>query len=228
MAEEKVAPPPYAIVADIDSVFSRLRNIPDPGEVTNGWLVARKLASNTQPGAVKGMLQWLGVVNVKGVTVDGVWDQLRAPQTRRETLEKLVQVSYAAVFEQFDDISEATKEDLEGAFISAYRTGSPTRPLGCFVALCRHAGIELKNVKVTSRADKTPAKKDKEAPRPQTGRKSAEKTAAGTRDSEGSSGVPAATISLSVQIPPEWTQEQIRERILLVRRALAGGDDDAA
>lgn len=49
---------------------------------------------------------------------------------------------------------------------------------------------------------------------------------------QGSSGreQPAGAVSvhLQVEIPAEWSDEQVRQRIALVRQALVGGSDDSA
>ena len=137
---EKKRPPPYASGADVDRLFERMRAFEDPGEISTKWVEDSGLAE-AQASGIVGVLKWLKVFDENGKTL-GFWNALRVPAFREEVLSRLIQDSFAEVF-SLVDVPNASKQDLEGAFINAYSAEVPRRPVKCFLALCRHAGIEL-------------------------------------------------------------------------------------
>ncbi len=208
--------PPYASTVDLDTFFDKIRGLSDPETVTSKWVATYKLAAS-QPEGLVGALKWLNVIDRQGKS-QGVWTDLRTHK-RAETLERLVEEAYADVFNQID-VPEADRQALEGAFIHAYGSGNTVRPIACFLALCRHAGIETKAaVRQASRSATIPAaqtasvRADGAAPRSQ----STPQPKRAAADRHG-----GIAVTLNVEIPADWSDAQVRQRIELVRRAISG------
>lgn len=228
MAEDqgKRRRPPYATIAQIEALFERIGRMGDPGTVDKAWVENYKLAP-TQPQAIVALLRWLGVIDGDGKSV-GIWDDLRIPATRDAKLEELVRASYKEVFDLID-VSQATREDLEGTFIQAYKSGDPGRPVTCFIGLCKQAGIPMTADARSQKADDgaLPAKKVKKAekkePKRETAASKQKQSAGAGRDGKQKQ---AVTISVNVEIPAEWSEEQIRERLEAVRRATSESTEE--
>src|SRR5438876_293301 len=139
--QQKRQHPPYASAGDLQAFFERMGNMQEPTKVDNDWVESFNLAA-AQPSAIVSVLKWLKIVDQKGASL-GVWDEVRIPSSRQTKLEELVRESYSAIFNQFDEISKAGMSDLRGAFIRAYKSGDPGRPVTCFIALCNLAGIPI-------------------------------------------------------------------------------------
>jgi hypothetical protein len=193
-------------------------------QVANDWVESFGLAA-TQPSAIVSVLKWLGIVDQKGASL-GVWDDVRIASSRQAKLGELVRKSYDAIFDQFDEVSKASMEDLRGAFIRAYKSGDPGRPITCFIELCNQAGIPISAQPKTRRRKETHGKPSVS--------KRPTKTVKTEPGAPGASGKKrhrrptprvqqGVTISVNVEIPAEWSEEQIRERLDVVRRATEGG-----
>lgn len=215
-ATRSIARPPYASAGDIDQMFERIRTIAAPTELTGPWAKGFGLASDTPT-----VLKWLGVAK-DGKVDQGLWDEVRVPATRRGALDRLVRTAYAPIFDQVD-VSEASKDVLSGAFITKYKMGDPIRYVRAFLTLCRHAGIgagvdeadgETKVAAATTKSrpapKKAPAEPRRGDPAPAPSRL------------DGADARPA--IAVNVEIPASWTEEQIKERLATVRRALGEPD----
>jgi hypothetical protein len=214
--------PPEVAAGDIDKLFERMRTIAPPPKVDADWAKSFNLTDATI------ILNWLGLTKDGGVTDSGLWNRVRMPATRQASLSDLVRASYAKIFEQID-VSEATKEDLEGAFVNEYNLGDTGRYIRAFITFCRHAGIPV--AASDSRPDATPtapATLVRTGPGVRKATKQAPAVAAPRHVDGPLRKTPAARdgcISVSVEIPAEWTEEQIRERLAVVARVLAETDE---
>lgn len=211
--------PPYTSQADLDHLFDRMTTMREPREpVDSEWVKSFGLAA-TQPSAAVSALKWLGVVDDEGVST-GAWDELRNPETRRQTLKRLMEESYSEIFERID-VTGATPETLQGAFIIAYASGDPRRPITCFLSLCRHAGIETSMAdrrSGASRAERSDHPKRGEPKRTRT----REQPEVARRNAPPSIATePPISVSLNVEIPADWSDDRARDRIATIRSALA-------
>jgi Family of unknown function (DUF5343) len=201
--------------------------------VTSDWIENFNLA-NSQPAGIVSMLKWLRVTDESGQSL-GVWNKIRVPGQREDELGKLVRASYSAIFEAVE-VSSASRVDLEGAFISAYSAGAPGRLVNCFLALCRHAGIDTAVATrgltrsaggSTPAADRSANGNDGAGATPEGSRRAEQQSAQqkprrkGVKLDASSAGV---SVNLNVEIPAEWTEDQIRARIAAVTRALEPAD----
>jgi hypothetical protein len=217
MAQRK---PPYSSAAALDSFFDKIRTLGDPGTVDAKWAKTYGFEP-ALPSSIPTTLRWLGVIDDKGKT-QGVWNNLRPPATRSEVLAPMVRQAYHEVFDSID-LETANREVLEATFIHAYASGDVGRPITCFLTLCRHAGISIsaeasrsgrQSASNGAASVKVPAPKKMSAS--QAGRNQAP-----ARSPEvslvGRSGV---LINLTVEIPADWSTEQIAARIAEIKRAL--------
>ncbi len=215
--------PPYTSVSDVNAFFERVQTIAEPKppkKVDRAWIESYQFET-AHPSAIPSMLRWLGVIDDDGESM-GVWNDLRVDGTRQTTLARLVKEAYKGVVDAVD-VENATARDLRGAFVSAYSIGDPARHITCFLALCQQAGI--KTAAATARESKQ--KRDsKPSPKAGVSTKGASKTPMGkqreprrTVSDEG-----GVTVTLNVEIPASWTEDQIRERIAEVRRAVEPAD----
>jgi hypothetical protein len=217
---------PYTSVSDVDAFFERVQTIAEPKppkKVDSAWVETFGFKT-AHPSAIPSMLRWLGVINDDGEST-GVWNELRVDSTRQTTLEGLIKGAYSAIFDSVD-VDSASLRDLRGAFVSAYSLGVPTRQISCFLALCKQAGIKTA-VEATSReAKRNGEAKPKLKPTPKP--KAAETNGARTTSRRESRKVvtegSGINVTLNVEIPAAWTEDQIRERIAAVARALEPAD----
>jgi len=218
--------PPYTSVGDVDAFFERVERIAEPKpqkKVDTDW-VKNYGFDTAHPSAIPSMLKWLGVINDEGEST-GVWDKLRVGSSRQTSLEPLVRGSYKGIFDAVE-VESATRADLRGAFVSAYSVGDSTRHINCFLALCRHAGIKTadepksRESKAKQQSGEAKARRATDSQRP-AATKERPRAARQHRTAAGIS------VTLNVEIPAEWTEEQIRERIAAVTRAVesAGAGD---
>jgi hypothetical protein len=215
----KPAKPPYTSVSDVDAFFDRIGSIAEPKppkKVDTAWVQSYDFET-AHPSAIPAMLRWLGVIDQDGQST-GVWNKLRVE--RHATLEPLVKKAYKDIFEV--DVAKASDRDLRGAFISAYEIGESKRHIACFLALCAQGGIQT--------AQAVNGEEPRQAT--QTGR-AKKRTRSGGRSSNGSKLPTPPTppmnreigrsggmsITLNVEIPVDWNEDQIRERIATVSRA---------
>lgn len=209
---------PYTSVSDVDAFFNRIENIGEPKppkKVDTAW-VQNFGFETAHPSAIPTMLRWLGIINEE-LESTGVWNELRVDAKRKPTLERLVKEAYKGIFDVID-VSKASARDLRGAFVSAYSIGDPRRQINCFLALCRQAGIETAE-QASTREPKT-ANGAKPA-KPKVSSASGKAAAPKPPRKDAPSGV---TVTLNVEIPAEWTEEQIRERLAIVNRAAEQND----
>lgn len=215
---------PYTSVSDVDAFFERVETIGEPKppkKVDSAWVVSYQFKT-AHPHAIPSMLRWLGVIDDEGHST-GVWNELRVDASRETTLARLVKEAYRAVFDAVD-VEKATIRDLRGAFVSAYAIGDPGRQIKCFLALTRLAGIATAEEATPRERESKPTRDAKANHRPSSARNSANKDKANAtprreRHQRGPdpSGV---NITLNIEIPATWTEDQIRERIAAVTRAM--------
>jgi len=207
--------PPESATGDIDRVFERMRTLAPPAKIDQAWAT-----SFTLPDAVK-ILTFLGIAE-EGKPVDtALWNRVRLPASREEALGELVREAYKPIFDQIADVAEASREDIEGAFVNQYNLGDTGRYLRAFGAFCRHAGIsvpalEPRRAEVGSGGTKPPRTDPPARTKPQTPKPAAASTARDERGKPSTGG--SGSLTASVVISPEWTEEQIRERLALVKR----------
>lgn len=221
--------PPYTSVNDVDAFFDRVQTIAEPKppkKIDTAWVESYGFETG-HPSAIPSMLRWLGVVDDENEST-GVWDKLRVDNAREEALGGLVRDAYKPLFDAVD-VEKATARDLRGAFVSTYSIGDPARHIKCFLALCRHAGIPTAEAAQTrgtngkeqaaeSNSRSRPARKNETQPRKQRMHQ---------RQAPKLPGQPGVSITLNVEIPAEWTEEEIRERIAAVTRAAAPATGDS-
>jgi len=216
--KQKRRRPPYASETDLDAFFGRIATVADPGKVDTAWVKSFGWAK-AQPEAIVSVLKWLRIIDDKGKSL-GVWDEVRVVATRQAKLVDLIRSAYDGVFTRVD-VAQATTQDLNGAFVQAYQSGDPRRHITCFLALCKHAGIGTLAVATQSPPAPAGATTSGGAQRNPTGKRRAGKGSANGpgQDRTPKRGQPGSvTISVNVEIPADWSEEQIRERLETVRR----------
>jgi hypothetical protein len=210
--------PPYTSADAVDQFFSRIANIgePKPPKAIDSQWVEDFGFDTAHPAAIPSMLKWLGVIDEEGVST-GVWNSLRVESTREETLARLIRESYAELFERVD-VEGASLSDVRGGFINAYSLGDVARHVKCFKTLCDHAGIALAiSSPQSSKVTKSGTTKESRAntpkpPKPKTPAPRMNRAVAPQQ----------VSIALNVEIPAEWNEAEIQERIEIVNRALSG------
>jgi hypothetical protein len=225
----KAAKPPYTSVSDVDAFFDRVQTIAEPKppkKVDSGWVGSYGFET-AHPSAIPSMLRWLGVVD-ESFESTGVWNDLRVDGTRQTTLARLVREAYKPIFDAVE-VDQASTRDLRGAFVSAYEIGDPGRHIKCFLALCKQAGVATAEEAVAREREakpkqpsepKKPAKKATAANAPSARRQSTANRGRKLVARE-TSGV---SVTLNVEIPAEWSEDEIRARIAAVTRALEPAD----
>jgi hypothetical protein len=216
--------PPYTSGADVEALFVRIRTLQPPKKVDTEWAATYNLAPK-QPEAIPTLLKWLGIVDRNGVANGAIWDQVRLPQSRTEALAPLVRASYVDVFDRID-VEQATDDDLVGAFVNAYGMGDPRKQVRCFLVLCKMASIPT-----GTDAKKKPGPPRREPIAHATSRSESDDRRPSERDEAtlgpiGNAGAEPAhgsrvTVSIALEIPADWTERQIRDRLLAISRALA-------
>jgi hypothetical protein len=220
-ASRAIARPPDTAAGDIDQLFERIRTIAPPTVLNGPWAEGFGLSA-----AAATVLKWLGLV--KDGQVDAqLWGEIRVPKTRQDALSRLVREAYAPVFEQVE-VAEATKDDLIGAFITEYKMGDPARYVRAFVTLCRHAGIEVgadeaKGEEGDARAETKPKVTSSKAAKPSQRQRNDTAKRSTTEEIRETREQARPAIGVNIEIPADWTDEQVRARIAAVKRAL----DDA-
>lgn len=213
----KMDRPPYTATGDIDQLLERMAGLAAPQKVDGAWARNYKLKEESII-----VLKWLGVATAEGTVDKEVWAKLRVPASRQATLAVLVTKSYGPIFDQIDP-AQASRNDIHGAMVTTYGMADTARYIRAFVRLCELAGIVLGGL-ADPRAE--PDEKPEKKPRPVRQPKAASATQSKPKPLEEpkrSSGQ-AATISVNVEIPAEWTEDQIKERLATVRRALGEPD----
>jgi len=217
------AKPPYTSVSDVDAFFERIQNIGEPKppkKVDTAW-VKNYDFETAHPSAIPSMLRWLGVINDQGEST-GVWDKLRVDASRQATLEQMVRKAYKGIFDAVD-VEKASGRDLRGAFVSVYSIGDSGRHIKCFLALCEQAGI--KTAEAAHEREAKPKEKAATKPKPKAATINRPETTTRTPKPHVPEGV---AITANVEIPADWTEEQIRERIATVTRAIgSAGQSDS-
>jgi hypothetical protein len=211
--------PPYASAGAIDTFFEKIKSIGPPTTVDSKWAVSYGLDVKL-PASIPTMLKWIGVIddNNKPVSSD-VWNKIRFANTRTDVLAPLVREGYREIFEAIT-VEDADKEIIEATFGQTYGSGDVGRVVTCFLTLCRQAGITTKvgagrqaNGQTTQRKTRTvsvvtqkPKKQDESKGTPKSDR--------------GQSHPLALALNLTVEIPADWTEEQIEKRIETISKAL--------
>jgi hypothetical protein len=213
--------PPYTTAADIASFFERIANKQPPAKLETQWVETYGIAAN-QPAAITTLVKWLGIVDESGAAKTEIWNKIRQPESRPEGLAPLVRDAYSAVFDRID-VETANRDDLNGVFIDAYGVGDAKNKVKCFATLCEYAGITTaagtrssparaattNGTKATTKSTPQKAKQDPPA-----------KTARNGKKDTGSGTSPSVMIALNVEVPAAWTEDEIRERIAIVSRAV--------
>jgi hypothetical protein len=213
------ARPPEVAVADIDRLFERMRTIAPPLKVDLAWAKNFKLTDATI------ILNWLGLAKDSKVADPALWNRVRMPATRAASLADLVRASYAEIFDRVD-VSEAAREDLESAFVNEYNLGDTRRYIRAFVTLCRHARIRVAAFDARSEGERdaptTPPRSAPEGRKPATQPPIVQAPKGMAEEPQHRAFLtPAPAISVSIQIPADWTEDQILERVATVTRVLA-------
>lgn len=210
--------PPEAATGDIDRLFDRLRTLAPPTKVDQGWAKSFSLTD-----AVK-VLTWLGLVRDGKPTDPALWNRVRLLASRQDALGELVRESYKAIFNQID-VAEATREDIEGAFVNQYNLGDTSRYIRAFGALCRHAGIAVPALEPRHAPAAPDAAASASGGRPTNPPTQSRPANTGGRPSaRPPETAPAPVLTASIEIPADWTEEQIKERLALVKRLIANDD----
>jgi hypothetical protein len=205
-------------VSDIDAFFERIETIAEPKppkKVDSSWVESYGFQT-AHPSAIPSMLRWLGVINDESEST-GVWNSLRVDSTRAETVQRLVEAAYAGIFDAVE-VEKASTRDLRGAFVSVYSLGDPGRHIKCFLALCRQGRIVTAGE--ASAGTTTPSDRPKSAPdSKRRSRPQGVTTPPTRRRTPRPRETGDANITLNVEIPADWTEDQIRARIAAVSRA---------
>jgi hypothetical protein len=222
-AKAREAKPPYTATGDIDLLFERMAGLKAPPKVDGAWAKNYKLAEESVSA-----LKWLGVAAADG-TVDGeLWAKLRVPASRQTTLADLVAKSYTAILDQID-ADKASKDDIHGAFVAKYGMADTARYIRAFVKLCALAGIKIGGLaepengsgeKPERKPKKTPATRATGTVTPPVRERSAR-----TKPDSGKAAAVGVSINVNVEIPATWTEDEIRDRMAAVRRAVSEGDE---
>lgn len=209
---------PYTSVSDVDAFFERVQTIAEPKppkKVDSDWVQSYGFQT-AHPGAIPSMLRWLGVIDDDGEST-GIWNELRVDGTRQTTLDRLVRDAYSGIFDAID-VENATMATLRGAFVSVHSLGDPGRQIKCFLALCKQAGI--KTAVEASKRDAKPSG----TPQPKAATNGTKGTPAKTPRASGTQKpaiqTGAVVITLNVEIPAGWSEDQIRQRVAAVARAI--------
>ncbi|HEX5369545.1 MAG TPA: DUF5343 domain-containing protein [Dehalococcoidia bacterium] len=220
MADKKKRPP-YTGGSDIETFFDRIKTMQAPKKIDNAWVTTYKMAPN-QPEGMPSLLKWLGIIDKDGAADPTVWDGVRLPQTRPETLRPLMEAAYSEVFERLD-VEHASHDDLSSTFVVAYGMGDPRRYVKCFLTLCDLAGLSTEAAAKSTEngaAAPSPARATKSEKKPKV-----ERQVNGSKGQNGHVPIPPTTagvlLSFAVEIPAEWDEEQIRDRVVTVARVLS-------
>jgi len=219
MADPKPKKLPYAGAGAIDRFFVAIRTIRDPGQLDAEWTTSNKIGEGV---AIPGMLRFLGVLNEESKPVSlELWQDLRMPDTRQATLKRLVEAAYSDLFTALD-VADATREQIRVAFERIYHLGNANDRITTFFKLSELAGISLKALEspVRKATPSEPKTTTKATPRePKTPKPVAPALKRQVRIDDPPPGTVALTISLAVEIPAEWDEAQIKERVRVVARA---------
>lgn len=215
--------PPYTAAADIETFFERLKHISAPPKVTTAWIEAMNLAS-VQPEGVPGLVKWLGLADKSGVPDNELWNKVRVPSTRAQTLAPLVKKGYEKVFGQVD-VEHGTRQDIEGAFIASYSVGGTQKYMTAFLAICEVAGITVDAAKQAANssgaAGSTNTKKTTTTKKAKSAGSRSGRSDPPTPPAGGNDRVPV-TVNLNVEIPADWDEQQIRDRWAVVSKVVQG------
>lgn len=216
---------PYVPAATIDKFFDRIKTIKPPPKVDNDWATSYGFAP-PRPAAVPSMLQWLGVTDDDYVPDAETWEDLRHPDTRPETLSKLVRRGYQAVFDAVD-VEHVSREQLNIEFARAYSLGSAGERVTCFLKLCDVAGIELvANGPASRRAPDSQQTAARQSPERPPKKRASDRQVKRPPEpppplpDDLKSGRSVVNVNLDVSIPAEWSAKQVRERLRVVAEAV--------
>lgn len=221
---------PYSKAATIEAFFDLIEHKKAPDAIDSDWAKAQELEP-TRPTSIPGLLGWLGVINEEGIPDRDRWEGIRHVDTRQETVRELIEEAYGALF----DASEVTKEpreQLTREFARVYGLGDARERVTCFLKLCQVAGLDM----AANRGPSTPREanprstgqaKDKGTPRDQeqkvrTQRPLEEQGRKEERRS-GATGESSLTINvnLGVEIPADWDEHQVSERLKALAQAVS-------
>lgn len=213
---------PYTKATAIDSFFGLVENKKAPPVVDTEWAKSLDLEAS-RPSSVPKLLHWLGVIDRKGEPDKDRWEAIRHVDTRGEALEQLIRDAYSDLF----DVTEAEKESrdqLRREFARVYDLGNADERVTCFLKLCDVAGMEMAatsggaatSSEDKARSDSGTRKSSGDTPKKRT------QTKQQVRTPQPPNNDVKFTVSLSVEIPPEWSEEQIAARVRAVQRAVEG------
>lgn len=213
---------PYTKASTIDSFFKLIENKKAPPVVDTAWAKSLDLEAS-RPSSVPKLLYWLGVIDAQSEPDKDRWDSIRHADTRVEALEKLIRHAYSDLFDATEAENE-TRDQLRREFARVYDLGNADERLTCFLKLCEVAGMAMvANGGGGSTSSGDEARSDDGArnssdgtPRKKTQTKQQDRT-----PQPPNNGV-TFVVSFSVDIPAEWSEEQIAERVRAVQRAVEG------
>lgn len=209
--------PPYAAASVIDEFFRRIDSLKPPAKTDSTWAKDQGLDPK-HLASIPSMLRWLGVVDENYKPDAKIWNDLRLRDRRPAVLAERMRAGYVDIFNQLE-IEKADKGMLHSAFVQAYNAGDTGRQIVAFLTLAKYAGIETAATVGTT----TKASKEGSAPAalkaPSTRRASNQRGVTRRSQPRGEAG--AIGVTLTVEIPAEWDEAQVAERVAAVRRALS-------
>jgi hypothetical protein len=213
---------PYTKASAIDSFFKLVENKKAPPVVDTAWAKSLDLEAS-RPSSVPKLLNWLGVIDAQGEPDKDRWDSIRHVDTRPEALERLIRDAYSDLFDATEAERE-TREQLRREFARVYDLGNADERVTCFLKLCEVAGMAM----VANGGDGSPSSgsgaRSEGGALKSSGGTPMKKTRAKQQDrtpQPPNNGV-TFVVSFSVEIPAEWSEEQIAERVRAVQRAVEG------
>jgi hypothetical protein len=217
MADPKPKKLPYAGAGAIDRFFATIRTIRDPGRVDADWTTSNKIGEGI---AIPSMLRFLGVLSeeFRPASLE-LWQDVRMPDSRQATVKRLVEAAYSDLFSAVE-VAEASRDQIRVAFERIYKLGNANDRITTFLKLCEIAGISLKALESPVR--KVSAREPKAATTTREPKAPKQTTPPAKPQVRIDSPPPARlalTISLAVEIPAEWDEAQIKERVQSVARA---------
>jgi hypothetical protein len=210
--------PPYASTTAIDELFRRMENLKAPPKADSEWARAQAFDPGI-PASIPSMLRWLGVADDEFRPDQKLWSELRFPESRLKALPALLKTSYAAIFDRIE-VEGADRALLRSTFAGAYGSGDTQRPVAAFLTLARHAGMKVGAEQPDRKPSPHKATPPARKPRQQVIPKAPLNRPRSDPNLKGSSRSSDMTISLAVEIPADWNEAQIADRILMVRRAM--------
>jgi hypothetical protein len=212
---------PYTKAATIDRFFEIIETKRPPDKVDKDWAKSYELEPN-RLSSIPTLLRWLGVIDANFIPDKDKWEGIRHADTRSQVLSDLIRDAYSDLFDAAE-VQNEDRDQLMREFSRTYELGDAGERVTCFLKLCEVAGLEMSaNSSERNRTKKaeaaTPDGRQKQKP---TRRKLAgsrrEDIKKGSRDRAASV---AVNVTLDIQVPADWSEEQVKERMRAIAAAL--------